>query len=54
MMAQLGIERVIVGVDTPEHLEEILAIGDIRMASPPDTLMSDDLDLINPSRWNLP
>ena len=54
VMAQLGIERVIVGVDTPEHLEEILAIGDIRMASPPDTLMSDDLDLINPSRWNLP
>ena len=52
-LAPSGIDRVVVGVDTAEQLEEILAVGDLQMAPPPDTLASDDLDLINPSRWDL-
>ena len=53
VLAQSGIKRVVVGVDTAEQLEEILAVGDRQIAPAPDTLASDDLDLINPSRWDL-
>ena len=53
VLAQSGIDRIVVGVDTAAQLEEILAVGDLQMAPPPDTLASDDLDLINPSRWDL-
>ncbi len=52
-LAQTGIDRVVVGVDTAEQLGEILAVGDRQVAPAPDTLASDDLDLINPSRWDL-
>ncbi len=53
VLAQPGIERVVVGVDTAEQLGEILAVGDRQVGPAPDTLASDDLDLINPSRWDL-
>ena len=52
-LAQPGIHRVVVGVDSAEHLEEILTIGDIAVAPAPDTLASEELDLIDPSRWEL-
>ncbi len=53
VLAQPEIDRVVVGVDSAEHLEEILAVADIQVAPAPDTLASHDLDLINPSRWKL-
>ena len=52
VLAQAGIDRVVVGVDTAEQLEEILAVGDRQIEPAPDTLASDDLDLIDPSRWD--
>ncbi len=53
VLAQSGIDRVVVGVDTAEQLGEILAVGDRPIAPAPDTLASDDLDLINPSQWDV-
>ena len=53
VLAQPGIARVVVGVDTAEQLEEVLAVGDRPIAPAPDTLASDDLDLIDPTRWDL-
>ena len=53
VLAQSGIDRIVVGVDTAEQLEEILAVGNLPMALPPDRLASDDLDLIDPSRWEV-
>ncbi|WP_424096627.1 aldo/keto reductase [Moorena producens] len=50
---QPGIDRVLVGVDSLVQFQEILeaATGDIPEF--PDTLYCDDLDLINPARWQL-
>lgn len=46
------ISRVVVGVDSVEHLEEILsaAVGPVSRAAL--SLATEDVDLINPSRWN--
>ena len=52
-LAQPGIDRVVIGVDTAEQLEQIFVVCDLRMAAVPDALASDDLDLIDPSRWNV-
>jgi len=49
--AQAEIDRVIVGVDTQIQLQEIVNAADT-LVLPPAALMSEDLDLINPSRWN--
>jgi aryl-alcohol dehydrogenase-like predicted oxidoreductase len=48
-----GIERVVVGVDSLSHLEQILAAAAVKAAEPPDEISSDDHDLIDPSRWKL-
>jgi aryl-alcohol dehydrogenase-like predicted oxidoreductase/RimJ/RimL family protein N-acetyltransferase len=45
------IHRVVVGVDTRIQLTEILGALQIGKISPPDSLISIDLDLIHPSRW---
>lgn len=45
------INRVLVGVDGLGQLREILATVGPEVATPPDTLMSENPDLINPSRW---
>lgn len=46
------IDRVIVGVDSVKQLKEILAGLNVSTVEPPPGLMSEDLDLINPSHWN--
>lgn len=47
------IDRVVVGVDGVAHLQEILKhIDGNKCNVPPNTMLSDDIDLINPSRWN--
>jgi aryl-alcohol dehydrogenase-like predicted oxidoreductase len=46
------ISRVIVGVDSLEQLDEILRGASLRQGVAPQVLMSEDLDLINPTRWS--
>jgi hypothetical protein len=45
------IHKLVVGVDTRNQLKEILEILQIGKFSPPDSLISTDLDLIHPSHW---
>lgn len=47
------IHRVLVGVDSEQQLQQILAAAQTPSIPPPPGLYSDDPDLINPSRWNL-
>jgi aryl-alcohol dehydrogenase-like predicted oxidoreductase len=52
VLANEEIDRVIVGVDHAEQLTEILDASMCPPLVPPETLCSEDLDLINPARWN--
>jgi aryl-alcohol dehydrogenase-like predicted oxidoreductase len=45
------IARVIVGMDSVDHLQQMLAAVRSAAPAPPPTLASDDIDLLNPSRW---
>ena len=47
------IDRVLVGVENRSQLQEILVATTLEFIKPPDTLSCDDLDLINPARWQL-
>ena len=47
------INRLVIGVDSPNQLEQILAAIDGVLPPPSPQLHSDDLDLLNPSRWNI-
>ncbi len=51
--AQPGIERLVVGLDSVAQLDEILAALAADTSPAPDDLYSDDLDLLEPSRWEL-
>lgn len=51
-LAQPGVDRVIVGVDNLGQLQEILSAAETSVPLPPTGLMTEDLDLIIPSRWN--
>ena len=46
-----GIARVLVGVDSLEHLLQILAAAEAPIHRAPDDLICNDLDLINPANW---
>ncbi|OSO90612.1 aldo/keto reductase [Cylindrospermopsis raciborskii CENA303] len=48
-----GINRVVVGVDSLEQLQEILSATRIKSVTLPDYLYSNDTDLINPAQWRL-
>lgn len=48
-----GISRVVVGVDSVQQLTEILAAADGPVSPLPDTLRTEDPDLLNPARWGL-
>ena len=50
--SQPEIDRLVVGVDSLKHLRDILATRESPTVFPPPTLTADDLNLINPSRWN--
>ena len=52
VMSQSEIDRVVIGVNSLEHLQEILSSTENLVATPPDLLKSNDLDLINPSCWS--
>lgn len=46
-----GIDRVIVGVDTVEHLNEIIDGADGKLAHIPEFNLPHDLRLFNPATW---
>jgi aryl-alcohol dehydrogenase-like predicted oxidoreductase len=52
-LAQDGIERVVVGVDSVQQLDEILRNASTAAPVLPDDLCSQDLELIEPRRWKL-
>lgn len=52
-LADDRIDRVVIGVDGRDQLGEILDALGAPLPVPPDTLGSEDLDLIDPSRWSL-
>lgn len=52
-LSQPGIDRVIVGVDGLQQLRDIVAVAKDGDVLPPLDLMSEDEDLINPTRWTL-
>lgn len=51
-MAQAEVDRVVVGVDSLAQLQQVLAAAAMAPVAPPPSLGTDDVDLINPSRWN--
>ena len=52
VMSHPEINRVVVGVDSLKQLQEILAGVEASNETLPESLMSQDLDLINPSHWS--
>ena len=50
-LSESAIDRVIVGIDSLQHFQQVLAAAEGPMPSLPSDLCSDDPDLINPSRW---
>jgi len=54
VLTQPGISRVIVGVDSTDQLQEILAAARPGQKQPPADLFSEDVGLIDPSHWKLP
>jgi aryl-alcohol dehydrogenase-like predicted oxidoreductase len=50
---QPEIERYVIGVDSLPQLEEVLDALVAPSSVPPSHLMSDDRDLLEPSRWKL-
>lgn len=53
VLSRSDIERIVVGVDKLEQLQQILAATTIDSVSPPDQLCSNDPNLINPATWRL-
>lgn len=51
--AQAEIERVVVGVETAAQLGQILQASSRVVALPPDDMMSDDRELLEPYRWRV-
>lgn len=51
-MSRPEIDRIVVGVDNPGQLREILSAAEVHVPMSPTTLMIEDPVLINPSRWN--
>lgn len=52
-LSESKISHVIVGVDSIEQLSELLSAMDVKLYNYPTDLSVTDLDLINPSNWNL-
>jgi len=47
-----NIDKIVIGVDSKSHLKEIIAFKSTNCLNDFMQLSSNDLDLINPSRWN--
>ena len=48
---QTSLDRLVVGVDSLSHLQEILAVLGDSLPLWPDHISSNDMDLVNPARW---
>jgi aryl-alcohol dehydrogenase-like predicted oxidoreductase len=48
------IDRVVIGVESPSQLKEIVNAAMGSPVSPPPGLQSHDAELINPSLWSRP
>jgi len=46
------IDKVLVGVDSLKQLNEIIEATKVSISPVPDSLASEDLDLVDPSRWS--
>lgn len=51
-LRQPGVGRVVVGVDSLRHVQEILMSSVAQAIDPPLTLATEAPDLVNPSRWS--
>lgn len=51
VLSHAAVDRVIVGADTIAQIREILAHSDTDIGDFPENLISQDLDLIIPTRW---
>lgn len=51
VLAQPEIDRIIVGVDSASHLEQILQVAKVLDLEPPAELSVEEEMLINPSQW---
>ena len=51
VVATKGIDKVIVGVDSSDQMEEILSAFGSEPTVAPDDIQTDDLDLIDPRQW---
>ena len=51
--SQREIAQVVVGVDSLKQLQEIFGAFESPSVLPPDALISEDVDLINPSHWSM-
>lgn len=50
-LSQIGVSRVVVGVDSVDQLEDALSVGELGLAELPPGLESSDPALVNPSQW---
>ncbi|HSY08587.1 MAG TPA: aldo/keto reductase [Steroidobacteraceae bacterium] len=48
-----GIERLVIGVDSAGQLQEVIGAAATVVPAPPEDLCSEDLELIEPSRWKV-
>ncbi len=51
-ISQHDVDGIVVGVDSLRHLQGILESTKCALVPPPKNLQTDDLELINPSRWS--
>jgi len=52
-LSHAEVDRAVVGVDSLEHLQAVVAAAVTPPVAPPVNLTSEDTALVNPSRWNL-
>jgi aryl-alcohol dehydrogenase-like predicted oxidoreductase len=52
VLSRSQIDRIVVGVDTPGHLREIVDHATSCERMPPDDVVCMDVNLINPARWS--
>jgi aryl-alcohol dehydrogenase-like predicted oxidoreductase len=52
VLARPAIGRAIVGVDGVDHLRQVIAAAGVPLSAPGDELACDDLELIEPYRWD--
>ncbi|TAK90631.1 MAG: aldo/keto reductase [Burkholderiaceae bacterium] len=50
-MSQPEIDRVVVGIDSLKQLQEIMSAVETKIAPVPQSLVTEDVQLLNPSNW---